>query len=117
VAHANDRAGPEDFVVVGSGVLMLFGLGSAIGAPLAGVVMGLLGSSGLFAFVTAMLLVLIIGVAWRRRVRAAPVQVEAEQPFVSVTDFAPSLDLDPRAGDDRDTADPAPTSSPASAAR
>jgi hypothetical protein len=57
-----------------------------------------LGNGGLFAFVTAVLVMLIIGVAQRRRTRAAPMQVEAEQPFVAVSDFAPiPLDLDPRA--------------------
>ena len=97
VAHANDRANAGDFVAIGSGVLMLFGLGSAIGAPLAGLSTAWLGSSGLFAFVTLALVLLMAGVAWRRRVRAAPVQQTAEQPFVAVSDLAPlPLDLDPR---------------------
>lgn len=98
VAHANDRAGAEDFVIIGSGVLMLFGLGSAIGAPLAGVFMGWLGSGGAFYFAALALAGLIVGVAWRRRARVVPVHVEAEQRFVAVSDFAPlPLDLDPRA--------------------
>lgn len=97
VAHANDRAGPQDFIVIGSGVLMLFGMGSALGAPLAGLVMEPLGNRGLFAFVAAVLALLVIGVLRRRRSRAAPAQQEAEQPFVAVSDFAPlPLDLDPR---------------------
>ncbi len=99
VAHANDRAAPEDFVVLASGMLMLFGLGSAVGAPAAGIMMGKwLGNAGLFAFVAASLALLIVGVAWRRRTRVAPLQVEAEQPFVAVSQFAPiPLELDPRA--------------------
>ncbi len=99
VAHANDRAAPDEFVVLASGMLMLFGLGSAAGAPAAGILMGKwLGNAGLFAFVAAVLAVLIAGVAWRRRARAAPVQVQAEQPFVAVSEFAPILlELDPRA--------------------
>lgn len=103
VAHANDRAQAEDFTVIGAGVLMVFGAGSAIGAPLAGLAMDTaLGSGGLFAFIIGALALLVAGIAWRRRVRAAPVHVAQEQPFVAVTDFTPlTLDLDPRA-------DPAP---------
>ena len=98
VAHANDRAGPDEFVVVGSGVLMLFGLGSAAGAPLAGVLMGVLGRAGLFAFVALALGAMMVGVARRRQVRVAPLHQESEQPFVAVSELAPmALDLDPRA--------------------
>lgn len=99
VAHASDRAEREDFVVVGSGVLMLFGLGSAIGSPLAGVAMGLAGNPGLFLLVAAALVMLAVGVAWRRRTRVDPVHIEHDQPFVAVSEFAPSLDLDTRTED------------------
>lgn len=99
VAHANDRAAADEFVLVGSGMLMLFGLGSALGAPAGGLAMGTqLGRSGLFAFVALVLAALIVGIAKRRRSRSVPIQVQAEQPFIAVSDFAPlPLDLDPRA--------------------
>lgn len=117
VAHANDRAEAEDFTVIGAGVLMVFGLGSAIGAPLAGLAMDTpLGSGGLFACIGAALALLVVGIAWRRRVRSEPVQQEQEQPFVAVTDFTPlNLDLDPRTEADQD-AQPEEPEEPSAAA-
>lgn len=97
VAHASDHAPPEEFVVVGSGVLMLFGIGSAIGAPLAGVLMGPLGPGGAFLLpaVTLFALALIL----LRRIRTpALAQAEEREPFVAMTGYTPfTVDLDPRA--------------------
>jgi MFS family permease len=49
VAHANDLARPEDFVGVGSGLLLLFGIGAALGPALASLAMSSIGPEGLFA--------------------------------------------------------------------
>jgi MFS family permease len=97
VAHANDRSEGQDFVTIGSGVLLLFGAGSALGAPIAGSLMAsALGSGGLFGFVGVVLIGLIMGVAWRRRQRATPVQEPSDQPFIPVSELNPiALDLDP----------------------
>ena len=57
-----------------------------------------LGRGALFAFAAGVLVLLIIGVAWRRRIRAVPVVQESEQPFIAVSELNPlALDLDPRA--------------------
>jgi MFS family permease len=107
VAHANDRAGPEDFVVTASGLLMLFGIGSALGGPLASMLMVSIGPGGLFLFSSVALTVLAISIARRRRIRAVPMVDESEQPFVPIADMTPiALDLDPRTeGDDEAPAD------------
>jgi MFS family permease len=97
VAHANDRAGPDDFVVLASGLLMLFGAGSALGAPLASMLMAPFGIGGLFLFSAIALFGLALGIVRRRHTRAAPTVEESEQPFVPILDLTPmTLDLDPR---------------------
>jgi MFS family permease len=48
VAHANDYAEADDYVMVSSGLLLMFGIGAIIGPFLASAVMGLSGSSGLY---------------------------------------------------------------------
>lgn len=50
VAHANDRADPDKYVVISSAVLMMYGLGAVIGPLIASGLMSLLGASGLFVF-------------------------------------------------------------------
>jgi len=50
VAHANDYAKPEDFVAVSGGLLLLFGIGSAIGPLVASVLFDVLSARGLFVF-------------------------------------------------------------------
>jgi len=99
VAHANDQARPQDFVVVSSGVLLLYGVGAAVGAPVAGALMaGPLGPRALFVLPCVALLALVLGVVERRRVRETPVVEPSEQPFVIVSDLNPlGPDLDPRA--------------------
>ena len=48
VAHANDYAEADDYVMVSSGLLLMFGVGAIIGPFLASGVMGLTGTSGLY---------------------------------------------------------------------
>lgn len=49
-AHANDFAAAEDFLETSSGLLLLFGLGAALGPILASMFMRGMGASGLFMF-------------------------------------------------------------------
>jgi MFS family permease len=50
VAHANDRADPDKYVVISSAVLLMYGLGAVMGPLIASGFMSLLGAAGLFAF-------------------------------------------------------------------
>jgi MFS family permease len=51
VAHANDNARPEDYVMVSSGLLLLYGVGAVIGPFLASAVMTLSSSAGLYLLI------------------------------------------------------------------
>lgn len=97
LAHANDRAAPEDFVMVGSVMLLSMGVFSALGSVLAAGFMQWLGPAGLFVFATLCLSVYALSIALRRRVHVLPVHDETE-PFHVVTDAATPMafELDPR---------------------
>jgi MFS family permease len=99
LAHISDNADASDFVLVGSGILFLFGCSSAVGAPLASVFMALFGPAGLFAFSAVCLLGFTIGVSIRRKSHVVPI-LDATEPFVPVSVTSPVIfELDPRHGD------------------
>ena len=97
LAHANDRAKPEDFVMVGTSILLTFGLASAIGAPLGALAMNLFGPGGLFLFAALVLALLVAGVLRRRKTHYLPV-LDETVPFRSVAPItSPAvLEMDPR---------------------
>ncbi|MCC5886233.1 MAG: MFS transporter [Gammaproteobacteria bacterium] len=97
LAHANDRARPEDFVMVGTSILLTFGVASAIGAPLAALTMGLMGGGGLFLFAGMVLALLALGVVRRRQTHYLPV-VDETVPFRAVADVSTpaAMEMDPR---------------------
>ena len=72
VAHANDNARPDQFVEVSSGLLLVFGIGAAIGPLLASLVRQVMGMPMLFVFTGAVHTVLIAFILWRMSLRAAP---------------------------------------------
>lgn len=113
LAHANDRAEPEDFVMVGTSILLTFGLASAIGAPLGSLAMAWLGAGGLFLFAGVVLLLLALAVARRRRTHYLPV-VDETVPFLPISFTTPAaLEMDPRMDAE---AVPEPQQNPAPAA-
>jgi MFS family permease len=98
VAHANDFAGPEDFVKIAGGLLLLLGFGMMIGPILAALAMDELMPEGLFAFIAVIDLLLAVYVVFRMSRRASPDRDrEAFQgmPLKAVT--PESAVLDPRA--------------------
>jgi len=97
LAHANDRAQPEDFVMVGTSILLTFGLASAIGAPLGALAMNLFGPGGLFLFSALVLALLVVGVIRRRKTHYLPV-LDETVPFRAMAPITSpaALEMDPR---------------------
>mgnify|MGYP005841724997 CR=1 FL=1 len=65
VAHANDHADPSQFVAVSGGLLLMFGIGSALGPMAAAGLSELVTSRGLFMFTAAAHLALAAFVVYR----------------------------------------------------
>lgn len=96
VAHANDFAADADFVAVASGMILAYGIGSAIGPVAAAATMATVGPPGLFGFAAITALVALAFTLWRMRSR--PKLPETHTPFVAMPRTTPaSNELDPRA--------------------
>ncbi|HSG90274.1 MAG TPA: MFS transporter [Pseudomonadales bacterium] len=109
LAHANDRAEPTDFVMVGTSILMLHGGACAVGGPLASIGMELLGPGGMFVVIALVLLVLAVGILRRRSTHYLPV-LDSTEPFRALGDITPAaLEMDPRT---EAPATPAPDADP-----
>jgi MFS family permease len=109
LAHASDSATPDEFVMVGSGILFVLGICSAVGAPLASLIMSLVGPGGLFLYASVCLLVFALGISLRRKRHVLPVADETE-PFIPMAATSPAvLELDPRTEEasEEDTIPPA----------
>ncbi|WP_306120894.1 MULTISPECIES: MFS transporter [unclassified Roseitalea] len=83
VAHVNDQIDTGEVVAAASGLILVYGLGSALGPFAASVVMGQFGPAGLFAFMSAILGLFAIYGLWRIGVSAAPDKGRKES-YVSV---------------------------------
>lgn len=96
LAHASDSATPDDFVMVGSGILFVLGICSAIGAPLASLIMSLVGPGGLFVYSAVCLLLFAVGISLRRKTHVLPA-VDATEPFIPIAETTPiAFEMDPR---------------------
>lgn len=80
IAHSNDHAGPDEFVVVSSGLLLMYGIGAVIGPIVASILMQLLGPAGLYLF-TGSVHVLLLGYLFLRRLRREAAPAEEQQAF------------------------------------
>lgn len=97
LAHANDHAQPEDFVMVGSAMLLVLGISSAVGAPIASLFMMWWGPASLFTFFAICLVLFAGAISMRRRSHVLPVREESETPFHVISGTSPvALELDPR---------------------
>jgi MFS family permease len=67
-AHANDRADPETYVMVSSGLLLMYGLGAVVGPFFASAFMTVFSASALFLF-TAIIHILLAAYVWLRSLR------------------------------------------------
>ncbi len=101
VAHAADRAQPEQVTSMMAGILAIWGFGSVIGPPVAGIAMSLeFGSTGLFVF--AGLALAALGVSmFTRAVRTDPVPEDEKEPFAVAPATSYAIpEFDPRGEDD-----------------
>lgn len=98
LAHINDNTAPTDFVEVGSGMLITLGICSAIGAPIASLLMSLLGAKGFYVYMAICLTLFTLIVSIRRTVHVLPDMPSTNESFQPVTDMGtPQLyELDPR---------------------
>ena len=80
MAHANDYAGADEYVVISSGLLMMYGVGAIIGPFLAPLLMSLVGSGGLYLFTACVHAPLVLYIVFRIT-RRAPVPDEEQLPF------------------------------------
>lgn len=104
VAHANDFARDGDFAKIAGGMLLILGVGLAIGPAVASVIMGSWSPVGLFV-VTAVFHAVLALFAWlRMRVRKSPDAAERTpfQPMGDKQATPETLVLDPRADNDTD---------------
>ena len=104
VAHANDFAKDGDFAKIAGGMLLILGLGLAIGPALASVIMGAWDPVGLFV-VTATFHAALAGAAYLRMRARKSVDTEDRAPFQPMSDRQVTPEtfvLDPRGENDDD---------------
>ncbi|MEX2494590.1 MAG: MFS transporter [Woeseia sp.] len=80
IAHSNDHAREDEYVMVSSGLLLMYGIGAVTGPIVASIAMKYLGAVGLFAF-TAVVHLILGGYLLLRRLRRMPAEAEEQAPF------------------------------------
>lgn len=80
VAHANDNAHSGEYVMISSGLLLMYGIGAIVGPLLAPIVMRWAGAGGLYLFIAVVQLILLVYIVLRIP-RRAPVGEEDQLPF------------------------------------
>lgn len=80
VAHSNDHASADEFVVVSSGLLLMYGIGAVAGPLLASGLMQLLGPTGLYAF-TGLVHLCLLAYLLVRRLRRSQAAAEEQTAF------------------------------------
>ena len=76
VAHANDYAEPSDYVMVSSGLLLMYGIGAIVGPFAATSVMALTDASGLYVLTASVHILLVVYVTQRIVRRDSAPQVD-----------------------------------------
>ena len=99
VAHANDFAEPHEFVMVSSGLLIIYGVGTMLGPLISGLLMDRVGISALFSFI-GVSFALYGAHAYYRTYRRERVSVEERVDFQAIpvtnTETPQTYELDPR---------------------
>ena len=106
VAHAADRARPDQATSMMAGILVIWGIGSVIGPIAAGLLMSTpLGAPGLFAF-SGGSLALLAATMFTRTVNKPAVSDEEKEPFTAAQATSLALsELDPRGGQENEQFD------------
>lgn len=78
VAHTNDNAKPHEYVMISSGLLLMYGIGAIVGPFVAPLVMSLTSAGGLYLFAAAIHVLLLVFILIRIRRRT---QVREEDPL------------------------------------
>ncbi|TVQ40222.1 MAG: MFS transporter [Wenzhouxiangella sp.] len=99
VAHVNDHVAEGRFVEASSGLLLLQGTGAVAGPILGALVMGIVGSVGLFFYIAVINLLLLAFVSSRLQRAPRPTAAEREDFVVLPSSATAGLDLDPRAAE------------------
>lgn len=80
VAHANDNAAENEYVMLSSGLLLMYGIGAIAGPFLASATMSVTGPRGLYSF-TALIHAALLLYILNRTLRRAPPPTERHRPF------------------------------------
>lgn len=102
VALTNDRARPDEYVQVSSGLLLMYGIGAVAGPLLAALVMSALGPVGLYVFSSAVHLLLFAYVG-RRALKPLTVPVDQQTDFIDALAATQTASAVYEPEDDRDT--------------
>ena len=70
-AHANDRANDDQYVLIAAGLMFFYGIGATLGPPASSALLRYFGPTSLFAFTSAVHLVLAVLTLWRMRARGS----------------------------------------------
>jgi MFS family permease len=81
IANANDHCEPSRYVATASGLLLVYGIGAAIGPLLAGILLQAFGPSSLLLFLASTQIALGGFASLRKLVKASP-PLAAQEPFV-----------------------------------
>ncbi|MEM9751355.1 MAG: MFS transporter, partial [Pseudomonadota bacterium] len=96
MAHGIDHAEHDDYVTVTAGLLLLYGIGSIVGPPIAPLLMQASGPATLFAFTSAIHVAFVLFGLYRLT-RRAPVPLDEQAAYVPVPRTSPAVfELDPR---------------------
>jgi MFS family permease len=97
VAHANDRAEPNEYVSLNAGLLLLYGAGAVAGPVIGPVAMQIAGPPALFLYTSAVYATLVLFGLYRLTQRDA-VAAEDREDFVSVPRTSPGVfEMNPNA--------------------
>ncbi len=105
IAHANDRAEPDEYLETNGGLFLLYGVGS-VGGPLAGAALMMnFGAPTLFLYTSAIYTVLAIFGVFRTIARRG-VPADAREKFVAVPRTSPTVfEIDPRTDEEVEPSD------------